>query len=173
MKIFNQDKTRELAESEIDYEKGHLVADKLFIAHHDAVPFRAGKSAETLAAEKREAGIKVMELKGKLYAVDKEYANGGRSVTEIVAEPDSEAVNAYDEYEDVRVYIPYTEAELQERANKKRHVELKTELEKVKEDIEQVQYGLIRDDYEVKKARACEIINELRVLEGKLPRDVL
>lgn len=40
------------------------------------------------------------------------------------------------------------------------------------EDIEQEAFGLVRDDYVEKKARAAEIINELRVLEGKEPRTI-
>lgn len=48
--------------------------------------------------------------------------------------------------------------------------ELKAELAKIKEDIEQEIFGLVRNDYTEKKARAAEIINELRVLEGKEPR---
>ena len=50
---------------------------------------------------------------------------------------------------------------------------LKAELAKIKEDIEQEQLGLVRNDYAEKKARAAEIINELRVLEGKEPREVM
>lgn len=50
--------------------------------------------------------------------------------------------------------------------------ELKSELEKIKEDIEQEIFGLMRDDYAQKKARAAEIVNELRVLEGKDPREI-
>jgi len=34
-------------------------------------------------------------------------------------------------------------------------------------------FGLVRDDYAEKKARAAEIINELRVLEGKEPREIM
>ncbi len=49
---------------------------------------------------------------------------------------------------------------------------LKSELAKIKEDIEQEAFGLVRDDYTEKKARAAAIINELRVLEGKEPRVV-
>lgn len=60
---------------------------------------------------------------------------------------------------------------------KKMHVDnkiraLKAELEKIKEDIEQQTFGLVRDDYAVKKRRAAEIVNELRVLEGKEPREL-
>lgn len=47
---------------------------------------------------------------------------------------------------------------------------LKVELERIKEDIEQETFGLVRDDFTSKKRRAAEIINKLRVLEGKEPR---
>lgn len=60
----------------------------------------------------------------------------------------------------------------EEELKKQRILELKAELVKVKEDIEQETFGLVRYDYETKKARACEIINELRVLEGKAPREI-
>lgn len=53
-----------------------------------------------------------------------------------------------------------------------RHAELKAELEKIKEDIEQEAFGLVREDFAEKKARAAAIVNELRVLEGKEPREV-
>ncbi len=49
---------------------------------------------------------------------------------------------------------------------------LKAELERIKEDIEQEIFGLVRGDYAEKKARAAEIVNALRVLEGKEPRTV-
>ena len=45
----------------------------------------------------------------------------------------------------------------------RRYRELKSELAKIKEDIEQERFGLVRDDYAEKKARAAEIVNELRV----------
>ena len=49
---------------------------------------------------------------------------------------------------------------------------LKSELTKIKEDIEQEAFGLVREDFAEKKARAAEIINELRILEGKEPRKI-
>lgn len=49
---------------------------------------------------------------------------------------------------------------------------LKEELEKIKEDIEQENFGIIRDDYAIKRSRAAEIVNELRVLEGKEKRSI-
>lgn len=53
-----------------------------------------------------------------------------------------------------------------------RIAELKAELAPIMEDVEQEALGIVRDDYAEKKARAAEIINELRVLEGKEPRTV-
>ena len=50
---------------------------------------------------------------------------------------------------------------------------LKSELEKIKEDIEQVlMFHMQRDDLPEKQARAAEIVNEIRILEGKEPREV-
>lgn len=50
---------------------------------------------------------------------------------------------------------------------------LKAELEKIKEDIEQVlMFHMQRDDLLEKQARAAAIVNELRVLEGKGPREI-
>lgn len=68
----------------------------------------------------------------------------------------------------VAEYHILTEEELNEQSKAK----LKAELAKIKEDIEQQAFGLVRDDYAEKKARAAEIINELRVLEGKEQRKV-
>lgn len=60
----------------------------------------------------------------------------------------------------------------QEEIDVQKHYRLSTELAKIKEDIEQESFGLVRDDFAEKKARAAEIINELRVLEGKEPRKI-
>lgn len=47
--------------------------------------------------------------------------------------------------------------------------ELKAEIIKVKEDVEQVElFGMERSDYTQKKARCVEIIQRLRVLEARL-----
>lgn len=172
MKIYNETKTQELSEAEIDHEKGYLKPDKIKTAHHDAVP---AVTVEQQIAELKTQGVEIekhfdkIDNVDKFYRVNAVYANGGKDVAEIKEIP---AKEAYDDEEDIQVYVPYTESELKERADEKRYAELKAELAKVKEDIEQVEYGLIRDDYAEKKARAAEIINELRVLEGKEPREI-
>ena len=170
MRIFNESKSIELTEA--DLEKGYLKADKLVIRHHEAIPFKKGRTAQEIAQELKTQGIMVERGYGnKLYRIVKEYESGGRETELIEGELDTPAKEAYDEYEDIQVYIPYTEDKLKELANKKKYEKLKAELVKIKEDIEQEAFGLVRSDYDEKKARAAEIINELRVLEGKEPRE--
>ena len=78
----------------------------------------------------------------------------------------------WNEEKRIVIFIPYTEEELEQQIRDKRSSELKLELVKIKEDIEQEVFGIVRDDYAEKKARAAAIVNELRVLEGKMPREV-
>lgn len=94
MRIFNKEKTKELTEMDIDFEKGYLVDDKLFIAHHQAV--------------------QAVEEQGH-YETIAEYPNGGKDVAWVVDVPKVEAREAYDEYEEIQVFIPYTEKELAQR----------------------------------------------------------
>lgn len=89
MKVYNQDKTEIL--TEYDLEKGYLKEDKLFIKRHKAV--------------------KAVEEKGH-YETVKEYPNGGKDIEWVVDVPGVEAKEAYDEYEEIQVYIPYSEKEL-------------------------------------------------------------
>lgn len=116
MKIYNQDKTQELLESEIDSTLGRLVADKLFVAHHEAVAAIKGKTAQEYAREYAAQGKVTREIDGKLYVVTKSYAHG-EDVEEIIDAPDIPAQEAYDEYEDIQIYIPYSAEELEERKN--------------------------------------------------------
>ena len=150
MKIYNQEKTQELNREELDFTLGHLEYDVLFIAHHDAV-------------EAKEAVYKDREVMEE---------SGFPSIYTDLVSPAVEAKEAWDEYEDIQIFVPYTAEELKKIADDKRHAELKEELEKIKEDIEQETFGIVRDDFAEKKKRAAEIINELRVLEGKEPRKV-
>ncbi len=89
MKVFNEEKTQEL--TEYDLKKGYLQSDKLITAHHEAVE-----------------GI---SEKGH-FEVIKEYPNGGRDAKWVVDVPAVNGKEAYDEEEEIQVYIPYTEKEL-------------------------------------------------------------
>ena len=91
MRVFNEDKTQEL--KEYDLNKGHLELDKLFIRHHKAVE----------------------EIKEQWhYETIAEYPNGGRDVSKVIDVPYQAPQEAFDEYEDIYVYIPYTDEELEE-----------------------------------------------------------
>ena len=91
MRVFNEDKTQELKEYNLN--KGHLELDKLFIRHHKAVE----------------------EIKEQWhYETIAEYPNGGKDVEKIIDVPYQAPQEEYDEYEDIYVYIPYTYEELEE-----------------------------------------------------------
>lgn len=91
MRVFNEDKTQEL--KEYDLNKGHLKLDKLFIRHHEAVE----------------------EIKEQWhYETIAEYPNGGKDVSKVIDVPYQAPKEAFDEYEDIYVYIPYTYEELEE-----------------------------------------------------------
>ncbi len=91
MRVFNEDKTQEL--KEYDLNKGHLELDKLFVKHHEAVE----------------------EIKEQWhYETIAEYPNGGKDVEKIIDVPYQAPKEEYDEYEDIYVYIPYTSEELEE-----------------------------------------------------------
>lgn len=91
MRVFSEDKIQEL--KEYDLNKGHLKLDKLFIRHHEAVE----------------------EIKEQWhYETIAEYPNGGKDVSKVIDVPYQAPQEAFDEYEDIYVYIPYTYEELEE-----------------------------------------------------------
>jgi hypothetical protein len=94
LRIFDESKTRELFESDLDQEKGFLHDDKLLISHHDELQ------------EQAEIGH---------YEVVNEYDNGGKDMKWVVDTPYVPHQEAYDEYEDIQVYVPYTDEQLAER----------------------------------------------------------
>lgn len=113
MKVYNELKTEVL--ETYDLEKGYLKADTLFVKTHDAIAAVASVSAEENAQKRREAGAIVKEYGGKLYEVVKMFANGGEEVEEILPTEGIEEKPAWNEYEDIQVYIPYTTEELEAR----------------------------------------------------------
>ena len=73
-----------------DLEAGHLVPERILVAHHDAI----------------EAVEEVSH-----YEVIAKYEGGGKDVQRVVDIPGITARDAWDEYEDVYRYVPYTAAE--------------------------------------------------------------
>ena len=103
MRVFNTDKTVEL--TEYDLTKGYLLPDKI-ITHHEA---------ETVHHE----AVEGVEEVGH-YETVKVYPNGGEDLEWVVEVEGVEARDAYDEVimeayddvEEIEVYIPYTEEQL-------------------------------------------------------------
>ena len=95
MKIYNQDKTRELSNYEVDLEKGYLVSDKMFVKHHEAV-----------------------EAKDAVYEdLIEKLSNGSKLIRKKLVSPAVKAKEAEDEYEEIQVFIPYTAEQI--KAQKK------------------------------------------------------
>ena len=74
-----------------DLTLGHLVEEEVFVAHHPAV--------EEVPEQWH-------------YEIIKEYPGGGRDVVKVVEVPWVEAKAAWDEYETIKRYVPYTEEDL-------------------------------------------------------------
>lgn len=95
MKIYNQEKTQILENS--DLEKGYLMLDQLII--------------NTIPA--------VEEVQEQWHYEYKHYDNGGSSRRKVVDVPYQPAKEETYEYEQIQVYVPYTEKEYAEvRINK-------------------------------------------------------
>lgn len=123
MKIYNVDKTQELNKDELDLEKGYLQSDKKLVKHHVAV-------------EARDAVYKDRIEK---------LANGSTQVWKDLVMPAVEAKEAYDEYEDIQVYVPYTTSQLEEnRLNdlRKKREPLLIAFDKYKGNV---QYGVLSE----------------------------
>lgn len=98
MRIFDETKTYELLPTQIDYDKGHLVEDKRFVMHHEAV-----QAQDAVYVDRVETLL-----------------NGSTQIWKDLETPAVEAKEAYDEYEDIQVYIPYTAEELKDILRDKR-----------------------------------------------------
>lgn len=92
MRVFNEQKTQQLYD--YDLSKGYLKDDKLFIASHKEVKAVEGKYH---------------------YEVIKQYPSGGRDMVKVWDIEPVEGKKAYDEYEDIQVFIPYTEEEIEQK----------------------------------------------------------
>ena len=113
MKVYNQEKTQEL--ESYDLTLGHLQSDKL-TTHHEA--------------------IEGVEEVGH-YETIAEYPNGGKDVKWVVDVAGVKAKEAYDETEDILIYIPYTDNELT-RINAEKTIEANKEL------LEESDYAIIK-----------------------------
>lgn len=87
-RIFDQKDTELVSH---DKTKGYLIEDRRLVKHHEAVEAVPEEGHyETLA----------------------KYPNGGKDVEWVVDKPGVKAQDAWDEYEDILRFIPFTELEL-------------------------------------------------------------
>lgn len=135
MRVFNEDKTQEL--TEYDLTLGKLAKDKLFVKHHDAVPEVVAQTVEEKISSYLAAGKIVEEHNGVKYLVVAQYPNGGKDIAEIFPTQAVPAKEAYDEYEDIYVYIPYTEEELAA-------IEYRSEIAKAKAYLQETDYIVMK-----------------------------
>lgn len=143
MRVFDKDKIKELLS--YDLNKGYLVKDKLFIAHHSAI-------------EKSEGVYH--------YETIRTYDNGGKDLKKVYTTPPTEYKKAYDEYEDIQVYIPYTEKELARlEIVELKHKLLETDYKAIKYAegvLTESEYLLTKNERESWRKR----INELQSIYG-------
>lgn len=110
MKIYDITKTYEIENP--DLEKGYLKSDRKLVAFHPATPYV------------KEVGH---------YETVKQYANGGKEVKWVVDVAGIEKRDAYEETEQIEVYIPYTEKELAQK-----------QIEKLKQELSKTDYKAIK-----------------------------
>ena len=119
-RVFNQDKTQEL--TDYDLSLGRLQEDELIITHHEAIE---EKTVEENVAAAQADGKTVKQIDGVWYIVTATYENGGRDLSKVLP---TESKDAWDETENIYVYIPYTENELAVIAANKKISEAKAYL---------------------------------------------
>lgn len=140
MKIYNEAKTREIDNPDLNI--GKLIEDKRLVKHCEAVE-----------ATKEVSHVEVV----------KEYENGGKEYRRVIDIPARDAREAYDEYEDIYIYVPFTEKEQALR----RIAVLKAEL--FKTDYMAIKYAegeLSENEYADTKQRRAEWRAEINRLEG-------
>lgn len=153
MRYFNEDKTIELQEKDIDWSKGKVVEDILII-HHEEQP-------EIIAIP--EEGH---------YETIAEYPNGGKDVKWVVDKPGVEGrekIPAYDEEERVHVYIPYSEMYIKERDLNQQLSNLKYELSET--DYKTLKYmegWLTAEEYAPVKEYRESLRVQIRELEAEI-----
>lgn len=143
MKIYNEEKTKVL--KNVDLTKGYLINDKIVI--------------KTIPATEE------VEEQGHWITIA-EYPNGGKDVEWVVDVEGIPAKPETYEYEDIQVYIPFTEEEITQNEI----YELEERLAQLTQDFIQIQCGAVFEDADERIAEFQEKHNRLRYLKGKEPR---
>ena len=152
-RVFNQDKTQEL--TDYDLSLGRLQEDKLVLAHHDAIE---GKTVEENVAAAQSDGKTVKQIGGVWYVVTAAYENGGEDISKVLP---TEHKDAWDETEDIYVYIPYTENELTAIAANKKISEAKAYLRETDYIVLKIAEATAEGDAEQVAALQAEYAEQL------------
>lgn len=145
MRIFDETKTTEL--TEYNLEKGYLRDDVL----------------ETEIPEQQGVEEKFH------YETVREYPNGGKDVEKVIDVEGKPYIPAHTEYEDIQVYVPYTEEELEQMSAKREIAELKARL--CETDYKAIKFaeGLIPEaDYVEIKAQRQAWRDRINEIEAKI-----
>lgn len=139
MRILDEN-DQEISEDQIDYEKGYLQGDKIFVKHHEEILakdevwhyavktfyFTDGSSYNVTGED--DPHIKQIEPdQGKFGYINQEGEEPkevkGIDLQQVVDAERQEGKEAWDEYEDIQRYILYTEEELAQNQEKKEQQE--------------------------------------------------
>ena len=153
MRYFNENKTKELREEDLDYNKGTIVEDVLII-HHEEQP-----------------EIKEIPEQGH-YETIREYPNGGKDVKWVIDVPGVKGQSkkeAYDEEEKIYVYKSYSNLFLREK-------ELSQEMSSLKQQLSDTDYKLLKylegyyteEEYAPIKAEREGLREQIRTLEKEI-----
>lgn len=112
MKIYNESKTEIL--TGVDVNLGRIIPDTIVRVHHDAVPATPEVTVEEIVKKIVADGGAVIQRGDEWYEIIQKY-DFGMDVKLIEPIPEVPAKEAYDEYEDIYVFVPYTKEELTER----------------------------------------------------------
>lgn len=143
MKIYNEDKTKQLQEQDCDLTKGYFIEENEVI-HHKAVKGKAEKGH---------------------YEVIKEYPNGGKDVEYIIDQAYVESKAAYDETIPVKRYVEYTKEEIKLHETTERVTRLREQLAAT--DYEAIKYAegwFTEEEYAPIKAERESLRQQIRLL---------
>ncbi len=108
IRVFDQEKINEL--QEYDLKKGRLIPDKITTTIPEVPAISVAKKVRALLDEG-----KIVDQIGETFYEVTSVSDKGRTVRAIRETP---AIEAREEVEEIAIYVPYTEAELIENAEK-------------------------------------------------------
>lgn len=181
VRILDQD-GNELTEGQIDYSKGHLETEEVFVAHHEAIeaiPQQEHYFVQSVFfdvstdnegnkyypedwynLEDGDPRIEVIDAQsGAFNIVDKTLNVRGMVIKKVVDVEGAPAKDAYDEKETIKRYIPFTTAELEEQEKTKKQEKIRESLVTIvpalEESVEQLQVDSSATTEEIENVNAA------------------